>query len=285
MLVSFIAFAAALSLALGSKELFEIDQARITASENLRGSRELLVTDLRQAGERLPSDFPAVELLDGGVGAPDELILRRNRISTVLRVCKDLGTSDTKVHVAEIHVGPPPISAPCLVANDVDTDGWPDNVQSWRAFRLQNGPSVRAYVYDPVNRVGEFFDYEWEETSPAELVLRAPAGQTWQRAYSAANECRLYLLEERRYGLNGDLLELRMNDEPGTVQVVANRIDGFQALAVLGSGVTQAAFGVLDDWKGLEGIRVTLDSSKEAKGVSVERSWTSEVLPRNAMAR
>ena len=81
---------ATLTIALSTRGMFETDQHRTTVNQNLRAGIDLLGIDVRQAGERLTFDAPAVQIVDGSGGASDTLVLRRNMLDYVLPVCKDI---------------------------------------------------------------------------------------------------------------------------------------------------------------------------------------------------
>ena len=104
--------AGALSLAMSSKHLNDTDQARGRLNESLRASAEFLITDLRQVGERLGQNFPAIvitrgeDLPGGSAGDPDELRVRRNLHDTVLRVCEDVDPTLDDVVIAVKSGGP-----------------------------------------------------------------------------------------------------------------------------------------------------------------------------------
>src|SRR5262245_46614160 len=90
MMVMVIVLGATLGIALSSRTLFETDQHRTSVNQNLRAGLDLLGIDVRQAGERLPFDAPAVTITDGSSGAPDQLTLARNMLDYVLPVCVNL---------------------------------------------------------------------------------------------------------------------------------------------------------------------------------------------------
>ena len=69
---------ATLTIALTSREMFETDQHRTTINQNLRAGMDMIGIDVRQAGERMPFDAPAIEIKNGVNGAPDTLFLRRS---------------------------------------------------------------------------------------------------------------------------------------------------------------------------------------------------------------
>ena len=97
--VTLLIAAGVLSLALSGRRMYEVDEARTRVNRSLRGAGAFLVADIRQAGERLGDDFPAIEIIDGASGAADQLILRRNLLPAVFRVCSDTDDDTEQVEV------------------------------------------------------------------------------------------------------------------------------------------------------------------------------------------
>jgi type IV pilus assembly protein PilW len=271
--------AGAVSVALSSRGLYQADQARTRLNQNLRAARDYLAADVRQAGERLGDDFPVLEIVDGIAGAPDELLVRRNLEDVVLRVCRDVGASDTEVYIGE-PAGPPPPG--CAAAPDSDADGWPDNLQTWRERRLASGSALQAYIYDPVTGDGEFFLHDGEDKD--ELVLLASAA-AWQHTYPLASNCRVYLLEERRYRLAGGLLQLVVNDDDFDAQQIVDSLEDLQATALFQDGTQQASLGHGDAWPELRAVRIVLAGRIDlATGEPIERTSLLEIVPRNVLS-
>jgi prepilin-type N-terminal cleavage/methylation domain-containing protein len=133
LMVTGIIAAATLTIALNTRGMFETDQHRTTINQNLRAGIDLLGIDVRQAGERLPFDAPAVQITDGSGGAPDVLILSRNMLDYVLPVCKDIsaGSSSDSIFVARINIpGSGKIPQGCKPVPDENGNGWPDNMDA-----------------------------------------------------------------------------------------------------------------------------------------------------------
>ena len=279
MTVTLVVTGVALSLVLSGRGLYEADQARTRLNQNLRSAKGFLVADIRQAGEGLGEDFPVLEIVDGSSGASDELAVRRIVEDTVLRVCRDVNDGDTEVYIGEPDNPPPP---GCAEVPDGDGDGWPDNLQAWREYRLNNGPAVRAYIYNPATGNGEFFVYDGEDDD--ELVLQASAS-TWTYSYTEAENCRIYLLEERRYQLSNNVLQLILNGDADNPLHLVDGFEDFQAVALFQDGSAQAALGSGDTWADLRAIRVTLDGNVPVDDRAVQRSWSAEVLPRNVLSK
>lgn len=269
---------AVMALALSSKSAYETDKARNRLHQTLRASKEFLVGDIHQAGERLGDDFPAIELTDGTAGDPDGLILRRNLHEVVLPVCITISGTASSVRIGQA-ASPPP---GCDPAGDSDADGWPDNLQAWRDYRLAAGGRTDVYIYDPITGLGEFFEYVAE--SEVLLDLTPAAGTTWSNDYLLANRPRVYLLEERRYELVDGVLQLTINQDTADPIHLVDQVENFQALAHLQDGSQQANLGFSDVWSELDAIQVGLDVSVPFEGGSLDRSWSLKVAPRNVLS-
>jgi Tfp pilus assembly protein PilW len=144
--------AAALSLALSARGVFEQDQQRTTINQNLRSGVDLLGIDVRQAGERLPGNAPAIEIINGASNAPDELLVRRNLLDFVLPVCKNVNSTSAADAVFIAKKGGGSVPPGCSPVPDANADGWPDNLGAWRDYRLTHGGSVLAFIYNPVTK-------------------------------------------------------------------------------------------------------------------------------------
>jgi type IV pilus assembly protein PilW len=272
-----------MALALSSRQVFEQDQHRTTVNQNLRSGLDLMGIDVRQAGERMPGDAPAIEVVNGASGAPDSLILRRNLLDYVLPVCKDInsGTARDQAFVAKKKItgSVPPGCAP---VPDKDKDGWPDNLQVWRSYRLAHGGSVLAYIHNPVTGNGEFFVYDAEDNSTFHLH-RANSGQ-WQHSYSMNENPRIYLIEQKRFALNGDTLQCIVNEDTTHALNLVNHIDDFQVRALLNDGTVLASMPATTDWTRLYALELRLAGSSSFRNRTIERTLMSRYFPRNVLS-
>lgn len=280
MTVVLVVTGAALSLALSSRSLYEMDEARTELQQSLRVSLDLLGTDIRQAGERLPEDFPAVVIVDGGAGVPDQLAVRRNLLDIVLPVCADVAVGDEDIFIADTGASPP---QGCDPLPDADADGWRDNLEAWRTYRLANGGAVRAYIYNPVTGDGEFLTYENEDA--VNMSIRRDDLDPLLFTYPVDDQCRVYLLEERRYELSADLLQITINGAITSPLHIVQGMRDFQALANFQDGTQQASLGAADVWSDLRSIEVRLDGQVDNRGELIERSLAAEFFPRNVLSR
>jgi len=281
MVVASFVMAGALTITLSSREIYEADQGRTAVNQNLRIALDLLGIDLRQAGERLPADFPAIEIADGTDGAPDQLLIRRNLLSAVLPVCEEInaGSTSDEVRVVDTGVTPP---QGCDPVPDDDGDGWPDNIQTWRDYRDSQGGSILAYVYNPVSRQGEFFLYDGEGATDDHF--NRGDGEAWQHTYPVAEMCRVYLLEERLFRMNEDLLQYLPSDDPANPINLVDHLTDLQINAILVDGSIQSAFTASDAWDNLRAIEITVSGEAQVRQETVSRTLSARYFPRNVLS-
>jgi type IV pilus assembly protein PilW len=245
---------------------------------------DLVGVDVRQAGERLPGDIPAVEIIDGAGGASDRLILRRNMLDISLPLCKDIngGSAADSVFIAKKNAtGPVPPG--CAPVGDEDSDGWPDNLQAWRDYRVAHGGVVQAYIYDPIVQEGEFFVYDDEDNSTFHIHRQNPG--LWQFDFLIANGSRVYILEQQEFRLSGEVLQSVINMDGSNALNLVNHIVDFQARAFFSDGSVQAALGPADDWTELRSIEVTLVGGADLRRRTMNRTLSARFFPRNILSQ
>jgi type IV pilus assembly protein PilW len=284
LMVTGVLAAATLTIALNTRGMFETDQHRTTINQNLRAGIDLLGIDVRQAGERLPFDAPAVQITDGSGGAPDILVLRRNMLDYVLPVCKDIlaGSSADSVFVARKKLpGSGKIPQGCIPVPDEDSDGWPDNLEAWRAYRLANGGAIQAYIHNPVTGNGEFFVYDAEDAST--FHLHKGNAQSWQHSYNANQEPRVYILEQKSFRLQDDILQCIINDDTANALNLVNRMRDFQVQAIFTDGTIQSTLAG-KPWTELETLEVTLVAGESFRMRDMDRTVVTRFFPRNILS-
>ena len=275
--------AAALSIAFSSQGLLEADERRTTVNQNLRAGIDLLGIDIRQAGERLPGDAPAIQIMDGSSGAPDSLMLRRNQLDYVMPLCKNInaGSSADSVFVGKKKItGKVPPG--CYPVPDANGDGWPDNLEAWRNYRIANGGSVVAYIHNPITGLGEFFTYDAEDNST--FHLHKANGASWQHDYLMNEEPRIYILEQKEFRLLDGVLQCVINDDTSNALNLVSHIEDFQLQAIFTDGTVQQSFGGTDDWIELQSIEVALVGQIQGKDTRFERTLVSRFFPRNILS-
>jgi type IV pilus assembly protein PilW len=272
--------ALALGFVLSGRSLFTLDRARTNVNQNLRSGLDIMMADVRQAGERIGSDLPAVQV-DKGADA-DTLILRRNVLDTVLPVCVKLkaGTSTDAVFVAKKNSA----NTEC---KDKKDPGAQSALAAWEAYRVASGGTIHAFIYDPVTGDGEFFVVD--ATDSSQMHVHRASGK-WVHDYDAAHGPRLYVLEQRAYSLDASagLLQLEVNDGPA--QNVVAGITEFRVATFLQpisaptlAGGTGAFDG--DNWRQIAFLRVTLTGEDASSRPAVQRTLVDQATPRNVLSR
>ncbi len=273
----------AFGLVITNRKVYDLDRGRTALNQNLRSAFDLIGADVRQAGEFLSPDFPVVEIVDGGDA--DELVLRRSLSDVVLPVCKPISRTKIYIHNASSSSRPE-----CLLV-DGNGNGLDDRQEAWRKFRCaqdgvpgcqRNGrEKVRAYLYDPVVGEGDWFVYR-DDTMRRFRIKLTPS--SWSRSYPLSHRPRLYLLEERRYRLNGDMIELVLNGDTSNPQSLIDRIDLFRVRAQMNDGSWKTALGSGDQWTHIARIEVEISGSSALRGRSLDRTLRSSFFPRNVLS-
>jgi len=280
----------AFGLVISNRRVYHLDRARTAVNQNLRAALDLIGADIRQAGERLPASFPAVLVVDGG--SKDELALRKNLLDEVLPVCKDVNGNQDVVFINAPGSSPP--SNPACVKVDDNGNGWDDRHEAWRDYRCrQDGVPgcqgnerevARVYIYDPVDDKGEWFTYDADDMSQFKVHKQSTAH--WTHNYDADHHPRLYLLQERRYRLTGDVLELVLNGDATHPLKLVDRIQRFEVTVKLqGEATPRTSFEAGDPWTRIEAVNVELEAEEGyGRGKSVVRALSGRYFPRNVLS-
>ncbi|MEM8778292.1 MAG: hypothetical protein AAGF26_05345 [Cyanobacteria bacterium P01_G01_bin.49] len=219
-----------------NRQIYLRDQQTNSVNQTLRTVFEIVGADIRQAGEGFAEDpnFPSIEITYNSVTENSEVSIRRSLLSVSLPVCGAIrGGSTDPVVVADNAV------AGCSVIDEDNNgtgNGWPDTLDIWRNYRLSNGSTVRAYIFDGLGD-GEFFTYSGESVTPTTGTVTSASinanGQTWQNSYGNTGSSRIYLIEERRYRLNtnDNTLELIIDDDNSQISKVVGGLEKFEVIA------------------------------------------------------
>ncbi len=271
----------ALALALSSRGVYTTDLNRTTLNQNLRIGMDLVGVDVRQAGQQLPDDVPAIEVINGDAGAPDQLILRRNVIGTVMPLCKDIaaGSAADALFVARKEKKPP---LGCSPVEDTDGDKWPDNLQVWRNYRLNNGGEVLAFIYNPTREQYEFFLYDDEDRST--FHLHKANDDLWTNTYNVDEGSRIYILEQKTYQVTEDLLEYFINGDEADVRKLIYNVTDFQVFARMSDGTRLEALGVSDEWSKIESLEIELEVQTQFQNRTMTRRLNTRFFPRNVQS-
>lgn len=274
--------AAALTLAMSARKVFEQDRNRTAVNQNLRSGIDLLGIDVRQAGERMPGNAPAIEISNGASNAPDQLTVRRNLLDYVLPVCKDINSSTARDQAFIAKKGGGVVPPGCSPVPDSDGDGWPDNLEAWRNYRIANGGSVLAYIYNPVTHLGEFFTYDAEDKST--FHIHRANGELWHNDYASNQQPRVYILEQKRFLLTGDMLQYVSNEDTTHPVNLVNHLYDFQVRALMDDGTAMTSMPAATDWTHLQSVEVKLAGTATFSGRTMRRTLMSRFFPRNILS-
>lgn len=267
--------ASAVQFVMASQGTYQRDLARTRLNQNLRSALDIIGIDTRQAGENLISIFPAVEIIDGGAGT-DELILRRNLLDEVLNVCGQLdqGSSGNSILFglsSTLHPG-------CIYQNQ--TRGF----DAWQAHRTaQGGGQAQVYIYDSVTKKGQFLTYSSELDTGTEYYITSPSSTTWVTTYSVGS-AGVYALEEWRYRVQDEYLQLIVNGDEANPLNVAHGITDFQVQAVMADGSVLNSLTAAERWTEIEALNVSLSGEDSDGKTTVQRTLNASFFPRNVLS-
>ncbi|BDM77342.1 PilW family protein [Acaryochloris marina] len=321
-LIATVVLVSSLGLISDQRRRFVSDQVRAESNQTLRVGLDLIGADIKNTGDFLETDInlPVVTVIDGASGAPDEIILQRKLISDTLTVCEDVNAGATTTITVAVRPG----AGDCPIYSDGNNDDLNDPLTLARRERCEqddvagcarnaalaantcDDECVTAYIYDPVNQEGEFFSYMFEEpdASPNPTLNRIYLGDsaTFANTYQLANRPIIYLLEQRHYRLNNNVLQLSVNR--GNFVSIVNQVADFQVQAQLTTNPNpQDSFnsnpsvsgdpGVYQQttpWQTLQFLQVDLQSVDPSESDLTEldadqRQIASRFYPRNARSQ
>ena len=205
--VALLVLSMSLSITLSSNRLYNADSERTATVQNLRGTLDIIGTDIREAGENLSTSVPAIEVING-VSGGDTLITRRILVDTTLTLCEP-SNSPNGLIVADANLG-----SLCQFY-DADTDNNPSTVwytalEDWTEYRTEQGGSFRAFIYDYGTETGEFLNVTGEFFDGTTLY-GLNTTSTLTKTYPVDSS--VFILEERRFELVGNEIKLTINDD------------------------------------------------------------------------
>jgi hypothetical protein len=278
-----------------NRQLYLNDVARNDASQTFKTAFDLVGSDIKQAGAGLNSSFPAVLIrpYPTDPGTPNlisptfptfnsAITLRRLDLGTQPKICKNNATtppttisgSPTEIFV----VNSSSSMAGCTSSDGTDSDVWDDEITALRNYRLQNGGTVRIFIY-PSNdgaNTGEFLNYTGEKfydstgtlinnltsTTPfnsASLIVNGTLTKTYNIDSSST---KLLVIEERKYQLGcsdsniadascpaDKLQNLQLIVNNGNPVNLVNKIGNFTVTATIQQDITSTTTAQFLCWK------------------------------------
>ncbi len=264
-----------LSATTSNRRLYKYDLVRTRINQNLRSALDIMGMDIRQAGENLFSTFPAIEITDGGAGAPDQLVIRRNTVDEVFNFCQSIsaGSGNTTVIVADN----------AQAQSGCDKTSNTTSYNKWSATRLADAAHVlRIFAYNRSTKLGEYFNYSAESSTGSQYLLTRSGG-SWQNTYNVGSSS-LYILEEWRYRVQNGVLQIIVNQDNANPLNVVDGINDFQVQALMQDGTTRTSFIPGDDWSKIKAIRISINGQDTALGEALVRTLSADFLPRNILS-
>lgn len=266
----------ATSSIIANRELLYFDFARTRVNQNLRGAMDIISANAKEAGENLPESFPAVEVIDGG-GSSDILVLRRNLLDEVLKVCQSLSpASDNRIYFATAGTEPG--------CSYVDNQ---HNFDAWQSYRTDAGGSVQAYVYSFATNSGEFFDYSTEVDTGSGYYIEKSSG-AWSGDYVVGSSS-VYIIEEWRFELSPtagyeDMIQIVENQDFANPMYVTFDISSFNVDVEMADGTVVGSMNPGDEWTEIKAIEVTIGGIGRYKSKNIESELTGRFYPRNILS-
>jgi len=276
----------ALAAASSSRNLLRNDFTRTKINQTLRSGLDIIGADIRIGGENVPAAFPAFEVVNGMVGQPDQLVIRRNLVDRVLTLCDNAtaGSSVTQLTFAS-GTGVLPsgsVSANCVFGDSAQAS----NLAEWSSFRTSSGTSPSAvkdaYIYDISTRLGQFIKYSGEGSTASSYFLTKTA-TPWTNNYNAGATI-IMPIEEWRYTLANNSITLTINQDAVNVLNVVADISDFQISILMNDGTTKNSFTNADSWRSIKTIRISLSGQETTLGRLIQRQTSGEFFPRNVLS-
>lgn len=259
-----------LSATMMNRNVLGRDAVRTRLNENLRGALDIVLADGRIVGENLDSGFPALEVVSG---TSDEMVMRRNLKDEVLKVCTAIAANTTVNKVFFAIAGN---TQGCVYS------GQTQNYNAWKAYRIAQGGSVDAFIYDSATKRGEFFRYTAEGDTGTTYYIQRSAG-TWAYAYPATSSS-VYILEEWRYKKVNDMLQVIGNRNAANTYNVAFGISAFDVQVLMQDGTVKQTFAATDPWASIASIQVTLTGQDSYAKKNITRTLVDKFFPRNVLS-
>jgi hypothetical protein len=283
MLVS-IALGAVVNTLMSQRRLFEADMVRTRVNQTVRGAYDVIGLAVRQAGENLPRSYPAIILENGVDGAPDVLTIRRHVLDEVLSVCTSLpaGASHSTITVALPNAED--LEPGCIIENVQR------NYNSWQQYRVANGGTAVAYVFDQATKVGQFVTYSGESSSGTGMTMNLQSAATWATTYNT-NSSDIYLIEELEFSLDADgylVMTQRGLGTAGGAEVenrLAHGVSDFQVRLERQDGTILDSLTENDDWTDVSSIEIAFTTDDQEGRTQLDRKSVARFFPRNALSK
>jgi hypothetical protein len=269
--LSLIVGAIALANFQGTQRMVRYDMERTSLNQNLRSALDIIGMNVRLAGENLPGFFPAVLVTDNGNS--DTFTIRRSVLDENLIGCQALINGASSPIIFGDDASP---DANCAYSNKAGV------FSSWSASRTEQGGVGLGYVYDRVQETGEWF--EWgSETDTGNIMFVTPINNTWSTNYTALQTF-AYVIEEWQFSLNGDTLQMVIDNDTANPINIVNGLTGFNVEIELDDSSLLSSYAEGDDWSDIALVHISLTGAKTSGGRTVSRTLNGSFFPRNVLS-
>lgn len=287
MLLFGIILAAVFDFTNSSMNLYRTDQSRIGVNRNARSTYDVLGNDIRQAGERLSQDFPAITVTQGTAGT-SILTVRRGLTDTPMPVCSRLVSGTTTVYVNAIATNPSKANLSDGSSNLPAACS--PSAQDMSNFAAQFAAgNFAGYIYDVKAGTGSWVKVTGTNATTQTITISGLTTSYDPRRTSTSDlgrDIRLYLLEERRYALNSNTLTMAQNNEAAAA--ASPNVQAFVVQPYTNGNPPVASTlpfpsGTLT-WRDIAYLDVTLTLRERHGNQTVQRTVTERYSPRNALS-
>ncbi|MCB0338856.1 MAG: prepilin-type N-terminal cleavage/methylation domain-containing protein [Bdellovibrionales bacterium] len=272
--ISSVVMAMIISSVMVVRDGFYTDVVRTRINSNLRSSTDIIAMNIRQAGENLQRTFPAILVTDEAIDGATTLTLRRNLVPEILTLCTAASSGTQSLYVSSSSNS----NSACIASNVEPL------YDVFDELRVDNGNSLRIFIYDRSAQVGEFLNFTTGGQSGGEYYLFT---NSISRDYPAL-QTSIYAIEEYSFELDSEneTLQLFIDGDITSPQAVAFSISDFSVELTMDDGNTLTSFSETDEknWKEIRNIKISLAGNEAYKGETISNSMTAEYFPRNVLS-
>ncbi|MGI6681458.1 MAG: PilW family protein [Bdellovibrionota bacterium] len=258
-----------------NNNLYSADIVRTSLNQDLKNAMAIISADVKEAGENLAKNFPAVELRQDATLGTSILTIRRNMLDEILKVCEPIAKGST---VSEIKFSLAGTTSGCIYSDNIY------NFDVWKQYRLQHGNIAYPFIYDMAENKGEFFTYKGESDTSAEHSLIV-------NSFSASNDYNvgasaMYMVEEWQFFLQDGFLVLIENGQTHNPKKIINNVKKFLVNIETEDGVVHDTFlpESGDMWSDIATIHITIGNEKSFMKKMVEKELSASFYPRNILS-
>jgi len=264
--------------AISNRDHYLEDSVRTRVTSNLRSGMDIMVTNIRQAGEELNSSFPAIVIEPETSTSSDIISIRRAIISSDMLLCANASSGSNRLYLSDVAKTSSDKTA-CIPSSVTD------KFNVWNDYRVSQGGTIKIFIWDTVNKIGEFVDFTNSGISTGDFYLDI---SNLDNSYSY-DKAVIYVIEEFRFRRETalDTLLLNIDGDYDTDQTVAFNISNLEISLTMEDGSTRTSLLPSDpsyDWKAIRSIDLVLTGEETRAMRTFSFSKTTKVFPRNIMS-